>query len=167
METGFSEDVFLDIKIRPAEPTDLEKIYVVEKLSFKYPYSRRLLSYLILHASVFLVAEFRGEIIGYVCGAIEKRDCIYGHIYSIAVHPNHRRKGVGKALMMRAIEIFKTHGARKIILECRVSNMAAIRFYRKLGFRMAGIIRRYYRDGEDALVMELTINENSGRKMVA
>ncbi|MGC9112250.1 ribosomal protein S18-alanine N-acetyltransferase [Acidilobus sp.] len=77
-----------------------------------------------------------------------------GHVISIAVLAEYRRKGVGSALMHEAINVLKSkYDVDAIYLEVRVSNAPAINLYEKFGFEKARIIKGYYRDGEDAYVM--------------
>ncbi len=77
-----------------------------------------------------------------------------GHLVSIAVIEEYRRKGIGSLLLSETLrvmrEIYKVHS---IYLEVRVSNTPAIRLYEKFGFKKARIIKGYYMDGEDAYVM--------------
>ncbi len=112
----------------------------------------------------FLVAEEGGgNIVGYVmCRAeggfssfgITKGLAKKGHIISIAVVPEHRRKGLGSMLVSESIERLKRfYSCRECYLEVRVSNNMAIALYKKLGFK---IIKRnpwYYKDGEAAFTM--------------
>ncbi|RLE67442.1 MAG: hypothetical protein DRJ43_07425 [Thermoprotei archaeon] len=72
---------------------------------------------------------------------------------SIAVHPEWRRRGVGKRLMLQLLEKMRRMGVRWVRLEVRVSNEAAINLYRRLGFSIEGVLKGYYRDGEDAYLM--------------
>jgi len=77
-----------------------------------------------------------------------------GHVTTIAVHPDHRRHGVGELMLSSLIDIAYDIGARVVTLEVRVTNASAQALYRKYGFREAGIRRRYYSDNdEDALIM--------------
>lgn len=146
-----------DFVLRKANIKDLDHVVEIENLSFADPYSRMLLKGLILYAPVFIVAECNKRIIGYVCATVEKDGVLYGHIVSIAVHPNYRRRGIGSALLLRAIEDLRKMGVKIVYLECRVSNEAAINFYKKHGFRIIKRIPSYYRDGEDAYVMVKSI----------
>jgi ribosomal-protein-alanine N-acetyltransferase len=76
------------------------------------------------------------------------------HVTTIAVHPEHRRRGVGELMLATLIERAGEIGAYMVTLEVRVSNTEAQNLYRKYGFREAGIRRRYYSDNdEDALIM--------------
>ncbi len=76
------------------------------------------------------------------------------HITTIAMHPDHRGRGLGEFLLVNLIDIAYTIGARWVTLEVRVSNHTAQNLYRKYGFREAGRRPRYYSDNqEDALIM--------------
>jgi ribosomal-protein-alanine N-acetyltransferase len=76
-----------------------------------------------------------------------------GHVVSIAVMPEHRRKGVAKALITKALEGMEYYKAKQCFLEVRVTNDTAISLYKKLGFEITRTISGYYSDGEDAYVM--------------
>jgi ribosomal-protein-alanine N-acetyltransferase len=109
----------------------------------------------------FIVAEANGEIVGYIMCRIEvglsniglpglvKK----GHVVSVAVMPEHRRQGVGRALVTKATEGMRMYGAKQCYLEVRVTNEEAIGMYKKLGLEVTRSIRGYYADGEDAYVM--------------
>jgi len=145
------------VYIRPAKIDDLEEIKRLENLSFQYSYTREFLLYLLKYCELFFVAELETKgnikIVGYVCGKIE-RACrgIVGHVFSIAVDPKYRRRGIGKMLMEKIIDGFKKLCVTYVYLECRISNVAAQRFYESLGFLRVGIVRKYYQNGEDAVI---------------
>jgi ribosomal-protein-alanine N-acetyltransferase len=76
------------------------------------------------------------------------------HIMSIASASEHRRKGVGEALLIGIIELARKHRARVVTLEVRVSNTIAQNLYLKYGFKKTGIRKAYYLDNaEDAIIM--------------
>ncbi len=109
----------------------------------------------------FLVAERDGIVVGYIMCRIEYGLSILrkfglarkGHIVSIAVLEEHRRKGLGQGLVEEASQALKNRNCSEIYLEVRVSNSEAIRLYEKLGFKVVSRLRWYYRDGEDAYMM--------------
>jgi ribosomal-protein-alanine N-acetyltransferase len=76
-----------------------------------------------------------------------------GHIVSIAVMPQYRRKGVARTLINKALEGMHFYKAKQCFLEVRVTNDAAITLYKKLGFEITRTLNGYYSDGEDAYVM--------------
>ena len=57
-----------------------------------------------------------------------------GWLYAVAVHPDARREGVGKALVLRAIDELKALGCIKINLQIRADNSEVAAFYQALGF---------------------------------
>ena len=99
----------------------------------------------------FLVAEGDSGILGYVASSAR-----YGLIFSVAVSGVSRRKGIGRTLMDAVIGYLRGR-TKRVSLQVRVSNTAAIGLYRELSFREEGRVRRYYPDGEDALVMYLEL----------
>ncbi|MEM4468572.1 MAG: ribosomal protein S18-alanine N-acetyltransferase [Candidatus Nezhaarchaeales archaeon] len=114
----------------------------------------------------FLVAEMNGSVVGYVMTRVDMGFDYYsshkaltekGHVISIAVLPHARQKGIGKALLSRAIEAVRKRGVKEVYLEVRVSNTPAINLYHKLGFKIVRRVPRYYADGEDAYVMSLQL----------
>ncbi len=109
-----------------------------------------------------------GEIIGFVAGSVKYLDEPVGHISGIAVNAEYRRMGVGTALIETVGNAFKNDGFRRMTLEVRVSNIAARIFYAKLGFKRLYVEKRYYADGEDAIVCEkiLAGNNAKGRAIV-
>ncbi|MEM2522106.1 MAG: ribosomal protein S18-alanine N-acetyltransferase [Candidatus Bathyarchaeia archaeon] len=109
----------------------------------------------------FIVAEENGEVVGYIMCRIETGLANFGlggfikrgHVVSIAVMPQHRGKGIGEALVKKAMEGMRLYNAKQCFLEVRVTNTPAINLYKKLGFKIVRIIRGYYSDGEDAYLM--------------
>ncbi len=76
------------------------------------------------------------------------------HVVTIAVDPNHRRRGIGELLILSSIDLSLAHDQGFMSLECRVSNTGAQALYEKYGFHRTGVRPRYYSDdGEDAVIM--------------
>ncbi len=72
----------------------------------------------------------------------------------IAVHPDHRRNGLARALLAEAVASAREGGADRMLLEVSAANSAALAFYASTGFAEISRRRRYYRDGTDAVVMQ-------------
>jgi ribosomal-protein-alanine N-acetyltransferase len=112
-------------------------------------------------SETFIVAEENGEVVGYIMCRIEVGLSNFGfgglakkgHVVSVAVMPEHRRRGVGTALVTKATEGMRTYGAKQCYLEVRMTNEEAIGLYKKLGMEVTRTIHGYYADGEDAYVM--------------
>ena len=98
-----------------------------------------------------LAEEENGEIVGFACGTALFEE---GEIDVIAVQEKFRKRGVGKTLLSRLEEQEKERGAERISLEVRVSNIPAIRLYLNGGYRSVKVRKKYYADGEDAVIME-------------
>ena len=113
----------------------------------------------------FIVAELSGKIIGYIMCKMEHGFSNFkklgfvkkGHVVSIAVIDNHRRKGFGSVLVDEAIKGVKIRQCSELYLEVRCSNNDAVRLYEKLGFSIIHRLKAYYRDGEDAYVMAIEL----------
>jgi ribosomal-protein-alanine N-acetyltransferase len=113
----------------------------------------------------FLVAELDGKLVAYIMCRIEygfshlRRLGLArkGHIVSIAVREEHRRKGIGSVLVRACHEEMIAKGASESYLEVRISNAEAIGLYDKLGYKTTGRLESYYKDGEAAYIMAIQI----------
>ena len=109
----------------------------------------------------FIVAEENGEIAGYIMCRVEVGLANLGlsglvkngHVVSVAVLPEQRKKGIGEALVKEAMNAMKLYNAKQCYLEVRVTNDPAVSLYKKLGFEVTRTVNGYYADGENAHVM--------------
>lgn len=83
-----------------------------------------------------------------------RRGSRVARLYSIAVDPEARGRGLGRRLMEAAVDLARQRGADLLRLEVRVDNPSAIALYRALGFHDFATRRDYYDDGTDALRFE-------------
>ncbi|MDI9616489.1 MAG: N-acetyltransferase [Methanothrix sp.] len=137
------------MRIRRACMDDLDRIVEIEKLCFPEDvlFTRGLFSFLLRNVTA-LVACDNDEIVGFVIGYLTGRT---GVIYTIDVHPDHRRKGVGSALLGAIEREMQAAGARRFRLEAAISNTAALNLYRKAGYVEGEVLRNYYGYGKDAV----------------
>ena len=144
--------------IHIADRKDLDTLLELENICFKEEtFQRRQLRYLLNKArSVVLEAEIEGRIIGSIL-ILLRTNIRNARIYSLNVHPEYRRKGIGSLLMDEAMQLLKKKGFRKITLEVGINNHIAQNLYFSKGFIEDKILRNYYKNGDDAkhLVKEL------------
>ena len=106
--------------------------------------------------SLFLVLEANRVIHGFLVGRLAADQA---ELLNLAVGPTQRRQGAGTALLARALEEWRTQGAKSVYLEVRESNTPAIAFYEKQGFARTGVRKAYYRTPDEAaltMVKKLT-----------
>jgi len=140
--------------IRPVAPQDFEELLDIEaQASPKSQYDLwELKSLHWRYPNTFLVSV-SDLIDGYIVFSPD------GHVLSMGVRPERRRRGIGTRLIRAAI----AHCAGKCLsLEVRVSNLGAKKFYLNCGFRELAKVPGYYHDGEDALRMERPVIGNEG-----
>jgi len=140
------------LRIRPAERADLLEVYRIESDSFPQPWPFNAFEQF-LGTRGFLVAE-EGAVRGYiVADTVSGRGFPMGHVKDLAVHADHRGRGVGSRLLERAVGRLEHDGVRAIKLEVRESNDPALSLYRSYGFEYRKTLSAYYDDGEDALLL--------------
>ena len=101
-----------------------------------------------------VVLEVGGEVVG--AGSLWL-GVDEAHITSLAVAGEARRRGHGRRLATALVALAGSLGAEAVTLEVRASNEAARALYRGCGFEEVGERRRYYPDGEDAVIMTLAL----------
>lgn len=142
---------------------DLDEVLAIERASFSMPWSRGAFLYEIEQNQVArcYVMRDQGRIVGYVC-LWEVADEL--HVTNIAVHASERRRGLGRLLMGWVLNDARQRALRLVVLEVRPSNVEARALYESFGFRVVGRRHGYYYDtGEDALVMEASLDAGDPR----
>lgn len=127
----------------------------IEEMSFSLPWSLESLELMLTDQASALVALEDGRVLGYV-GMM----CVLdeGQIINVAVHPDARRRGVGRSLMQAAEAYAKERGIVFLSLEVRESNIAARSLYSSLGWEEQGIRKGFYSHPvENACVMTKSI----------
>lgn len=142
--------------LRRMKPSDLSAAMEVDRRSLPKPWGERVWrDELTSPFGLYLVLELEGEVIGQI-GVRSVLDEL--HITTIAVLPEHRRRGHARAMIGAALAAYPD--ARFVHLEVRPTNRTARVLYTSLGFRETGRRPRYYGD-EDAVLMTLDLREGS------
>ena len=146
------------MQFRPMTIADLDEVMVIERSSFRFPWSIGFFRQeLQVACARSILAESDGKIVGYVLfwllpGAID--------IHNIAVHVEYRRRGIARLLLRKVASDARSQSITRVLLEVRKSNLPAQKLYEAVGFLTTGIRKGYYSDnGEDALAMALEVND--------
>ena len=143
------------ITIEKMSREHLSEVASIEDMSFSLPWSLESLELMLTEQASALVALEDGRVLGYV-GMM----CVLdeGQIINVAVHPDARRRGVGRSLMQAAEAYAKERGIVFLSLEVRESNIAARSLYSSLGWVEQGIRKGFYSHPvENACVMTKSI----------
>jgi ribosomal-protein-alanine N-acetyltransferase len=138
--------------IDPATWRDLNALRHLEKVCFPkdaWPLWD-LVGVLTLPNVVRLRAAVDSQMIGFIAADIRPSERL-AWIATLGVLPEYRGRGIGRALLEACEQLLDV---RRVQLNVRASNQAAIQLYQTSGYQRAGIWPTYYQDGEDALVME-------------
>ncbi|WP_338604755.1 ribosomal protein S18-alanine N-acetyltransferase [Sulfolobus tengchongensis] len=153
-----------DFVIRNARMDDIDQIIKINRATLpeNYPYYF-FVEHLKEYGLAFFVAVVENKVVGYIMPRIEwgfsnlkQLPALVrkGHVVSIAVLEEYRRKGIATSLLEHSMRSMKNdYNAEEVYLEVRVSNYAAISLYEKLGFKKVKVLKNYYADGEDAYLM--------------
>jgi ribosomal-protein-alanine N-acetyltransferase len=145
----------VNITIRTMRETDLPEILKIEEGALPNPYPLGYLRFLAKgNPDTFLVAENESGIVGYIIADVRRRN--EGHLISIAVREDERRQGIARSLIGEVDSRFMALGVKVVRLEVRANNAPAINLYHSVGYQDIGLMRGYYRDGEDAISMVAT-----------
>jgi ribosomal-protein-alanine N-acetyltransferase len=137
-------------ELRPAGDDDIRAIVALERAAFgNDAWSVELVDAELLQGSAAVV-----DADGLVLGWVAVRGDEPADLTRIAVHPDARRRGLGRALLDEGFELARREGADRMLLEVAATNGPALRLYRSAGFVEISRRRGYYGPGVDALVME-------------
>jgi ribosomal-protein-alanine N-acetyltransferase len=145
-------------EIAPLSEEDIGQVLDIERTAFPYPWSRAIFVRELTYDWSHLIGRMdtsSGKLVAFVNYWLVYDEV---HILNIATHPSFRRQGHAAALLEHVIAFARMHRCSFVTLEVRRSNLGAQALYRQYGFKQVGVRPRYYmEDGEDALVMVLTL----------
>ncbi|MDQ3256235.1 MAG: GNAT family N-acetyltransferase [Acidobacteriota bacterium] len=102
-----------------------------------------------------------GTMIGFIVGLVEPGAT--GHITTLGVSPEHRRRGIANRMMSKVEEGFRRRHVSTVRLEVRSVNTHAQRLYIQLGYTVTQRLPRYYSNGGDGLLMVKALGDGVGR----
>ena len=152
-----ASDILVPV-VRPMTHEDLDAVAGIEQQSYDYPWSTGIFRDCLLAGYHCIVIEQGDELRGYGILSVAAGEA---HVLNVCVAPAFRRRGYGLALLQRLIGEARGARVKRMYLEVRPSNLAAINMYKGIGFATIGRRRDYYRAAddrrEDALVLALTL----------
>jgi ribosomal-protein-alanine N-acetyltransferase len=141
--------------IEPMTLDDVPEVCAIEQVAFSNPWSKEAFRHEIEknpYSLPTVARTKRGEIVGYYVIWLVFEQV---HIQNIATHPDYRRRGIGRYLLVEALDRARKAGARQAQLEVRESNTAARDLYVSMGFEEIGQRKGYYsRPREDAVLYQ-------------
>lgn len=144
------------MRIRRAEPGDLSQIVQIEELCFPEDtaFPPGMFSYLIRYAVSLVACRPERKVLGFAMGYVSGRA---GAVYTLDVHPDYRRMGIGAGLIGSLERALYLIGAESVRLEAAVDNPMAIGLYKKAGYQKRELVRNYYGRGRHAIRMHKSL----------
>lgn len=156
--------------IEPAPPTtylvhalnqsDLDEVLRLNFRCFKdgENYTKHTFAYLLTqpNALCYKVVTAELRIAGFLCVLLAEDGT--GHITTIGVAPEHRRRGLAERLLEHLDQALKEQGISSVVLEVRAGNIAAQSLYKTCGFSAVQRLSNYYNNGEDGFLMMKAVN---------
>ena len=151
-----------NITLRAAHPSEARAIASMSRLHIEYGLNWRwtpakVKRHIRDKETMVLIASEEGTIAGF---AIMRFGDDQAHLFLLAVQPEYRRTGIGRSMMEWLEKSCRTAGIQAIRLEVRASNRVALRFYRKLGYRLIARVAGYYDRRESAAVLARSLNDS-------
>jgi ribosomal-protein-alanine N-acetyltransferase len=141
--------------IRPMTVSHLDDCWRLDQRCFVdgEAYSRDTFEYLLTSpdAIAYRAVTQSGIMVGFIVGLVEPDRT--GHVTTLGVAPEHRRRGIAARMMERVEEGFRRRSIRIVRLEVRTINVGAQNLYRNLGYAVTQTLPRYYSNGGDGLLM--------------
>ena len=141
--------------VRPLTVTQLDECWRLDQRCFVdgEAYSRDTFEYLLTapESVSYRAVTHGGQMVGFIIGLVEPDHT--GHVTTVGVAPEHRRRRIARRLMEKAEDGFRRRNARIVRLEVRSINTGAQRLYQNLGYTVTQRLPRYYSNGGDGLLM--------------
>lgn len=147
-----------DWSIRPMTGDDIPAAAALERLCFSAPWSEASFrSAMNSGVALFLALCRKDQMTGYAGVQLVADE---GYVTNIAVHPDSRRQGGGRALVHALLDLGRERGLATLSLEVRPSNLPAVALYTAAGFVEAGRRKNFYcHPTEDGLIYTYYYNK--------
>ena len=139
------------VNVRKMEFRDIKKVVELEEKHLLESLGEKLLASELSEKNngvSFYVIENDDVVIGYIGRYYFFQEA---EVLNFVVDESYQRQGYGQKLFDKMVEDMKD--VKKITLEVRASNIKGINFYTKNGFKQVGVRKKYYKNGEDALLL--------------
>jgi len=141
------------VTLRPYEPHDFPALHRLDQACFPagISYSKTTLRYfLTIPSADCIVAADGKQITGFI---LTEENPPLAHVITLDVAETHRRHGLGSALLAESEKNLTLRGVRSILLETAIENEAAVAFWKRHGYRIEAVLKRYYLGRLDAYEM--------------
>jgi ribosomal-protein-alanine N-acetyltransferase len=142
-----------EVQVRAYESHDFKALHKLDQSCFPpgIAYSNTMLRYfLTLSSAECLLAADGKDIGGFILSSV---NAPLAHIVTLDVAQTHRRSGIGSMLLNAMEKKVGAQGVHTVLLETAVDNQAAVAFWQRHGYRIEGVMKRYYLGRTDAYEM--------------
>lgn len=145
---------------------DMPEVMAIENASFQFPWAEEdFVRCLRQRNCIGMVAEFDQGVIGFHVYEMHAKRL---HILNFAVHPDYRRRGVGRQMLDKLASKLTFQRRNRVQLEVRETNLSAQLFFHSQGYLAISVVRDFYEDTpEDAYLFEFRVRAASQKELVA
>lgn len=153
-----SNEKEIRVHVRWMVRRDFPEVLEIESSCFEFPWREEdFIRCLRQRNCIGMVAEYEGRVVGFMIYEVPKNRI---HLLNIATAPEFQRKGVASQMIRKLIGKLANQRRNRIVMEVRETNLAALVFFRSLGFRAVVVLRNFYEDmNEDAYVLQYRLDE--------
>ncbi len=152
---SFSPAPLTTYEIKPLTEKQLKEVLILNLRCFKAGenYTKYTFSYLLTEAKSlsYRVITPEGNMVGFVFIMVNENGA--GHITTIGIAPEHRRRGLALSLLQHVEKSLQNRRISMLTLEVRAGNLAAQNLYTRMGYSIVQRLKQYYNNGEDGLLM--------------
>jgi [ribosomal protein S18]-alanine N-acetyltransferase len=138
---------------RAYEPHDFAALHRLDQSCFPQgiAYSRTTLHYFLMLPTANCVVAVEGKnLVGFI---LSEQNPPLAHVTTLDVAASHRRRGIASALLAEAETNWIYYGVHHVLLETAIENEAAVAFWKRHGYRIEAVLKRYYLGRLDAYEM--------------